>query len=70
MQGLGADAVDGVTNLKLGVAEQFVVLFGGEEFCQGVEVLVGSLAEGLVDTFGFDALLGGQVHDSSHTRVH
>jgi hypothetical protein len=68
LNGACAEGVNGIANLELGVAEELVVGLGGEEFGEGTEVLVGGLAEKLVEAFGLGALFGGQVHDGLSRR--
>jgi hypothetical protein len=41
--------VDGIADLELGGAEELLVGLGGEQACQGPEIGVGGLFEGVVD---------------------
>jgi hypothetical protein len=58
---LGADLVDDVADLELGLAEDLVIGLGGQESGHLEDVTFEGLEHGLGEFLGMGLLLGGQV---------
>jgi len=65
--GLGAEAVDEVAEVELGVAEEGGLVGGDEGAGDGEEFVVGSLAEGLSELLGLGFAFRGE-GGSSHAE--
>src|SRR5512135_3098341 len=60
LQSFGADAVDAVPDLELGLAEELVVGLGRQEPSDLAQLVVTGRVERLVEAVGGEFLLGGQ----------
>src|SRR5262249_6038589 len=62
LEGAGAEAVDRVADLELGLTQELIVGLGGEQASEAAGLIQEGLLEGLEEALGFGFLVGGEVH--------
>jgi hypothetical protein len=66
LDSLGPNRINPVAYLELGLAKQVSILLGGQQSCQGPEVVVGATLEYLANALGLGFLLGGELRWKGH----
>jgi hypothetical protein len=72
LEGLGAEAMDAVADLELGLAQELGVGLGGEQAGEAAGFVKEGLLQSIKQALGFGILFWGEVliHDGSRGGVH